>query len=135
MNVARLESMASDDRVFWERLAGMPPLEAEQELVLRREELVLTTAMLRNQAAESKDKGRKREAMELGNGIRSVDSQLSLIGERIKYLRKVEDSVRWRETVLNVLGQEALEACLIWRIQQYRDVDNLRRVWAGKAAE
>lgn len=132
MNPERLQSLTADDCVFWDRLAEMPPLEAEQELVLRREELTLATNMLRNKMADSKIAGRSKEATEIGNAIRTVDSQLSLIGERIKYLRKVEDHVRWRDAVLNVLGQDALEACVIWRIQQGQEADNMRRRWAGK---
>jgi hypothetical protein len=50
-------------------------------------------------------------------------------------MRKVEDAIRWRKAVETVLGQEALEACLIWRIQEGREADDMRRSWAGGRRE
>jgi hypothetical protein len=135
VNSNRLSRFATDDRVFWDRLAEMPALEAEQELVSRREGLMLEVNMLRNEMSAAKHAKREKEAIEIGRAIRDADSQLGLIGERIKYMRKVEDAIRWRKAVETVLGQEALEACLIWRVQEGREADDMRRSWAGGRRE
>ena len=96
---------------------------------------MLEVNMLRNEMSAAKHAKREKEAIEIGRAIRDADSQLGLIGERIKYMRKVEDAIRWRKAVETVLGQEALEACLIWRVQEGREADDMRRSWAGGRRE
>ena len=107
-----------DDRMFWERLAEMPLAEQEQECVLRREHCSLQTAMLRHELLLANERKDSKEAKRLGVAIFEIGSQNTLLNERIKYLRRLDDKTSWREAVRTVLGEDAYEACVAWRIQQ-----------------
>lgn len=120
--------MTDDEAIFWERVTSMPALEAEQELVLRREryaveqqELILARA-----AAERRHDHTTHAA--LGRQMFVLAQQAVQINERIKYLRRVGDRVTWREAVKQVLGQEAAEQCAAW-IAQNDESEALRRCW------
>lgn len=99
------------DQVFWDRLQDMPLAEAEQELVLRREENALVLAMLQKEKSEAKNKFIEKD---IGNEIFNVMSQMTKINERIKYLRKLQDKVTWKNAVRALYGQDAVEECVIW---------------------
>lgn len=125
--------MDTDDKVFWERLADMPFWEAEQELVLRREHNQLQLGVLASARAAlvgNLTKAAKREAAELGAAMAGIHQQMTLINERLKYLRKLQERIHWRAAVKATLGDEAALACSIWIEQQWAEVYDARRKWA-----
>ena len=93
-----------EDQKFWDRLADMPWTEAEQECVLRRESLVLQLGMLETERVNSRC---KKDDERISEGLNDVRAQLSLIKERLMYLRRALDAVRWRKGVQEVLGVDA----------------------------
>jgi len=104
--------MNRDDQQFWDRIADMPWLEAEQECVLRRENNALQIAMLTQERARLQDERGVRRGGEIdriGVEISTLGSQNCVLNERIKYMRKVGDIVSWRKAVTEVLGREAYE--------------------------
>lgn len=106
------------DAIFWERLAGMPIAEAEQELVLRREHIASEAADLLREKIAAEACGNKAAALAIGRQMFDTQSRLTLVGERIKYLRRTIDSLQWRKAVFAVLGADAHEACAAWIVQQ-----------------
>lgn len=114
-------STKEDDAMFWERLVGMPALEAEQECVLRRENCCLQVAMLTEEATRVRAEHRggwQRELKQIGAGITATHAQLTKLNERIKELRKLLERIRWRQAVEALYGQEGVTACLVWMEQQ-----------------
>lgn len=96
--------MNRDDQQFWDRLADMPWTEAEQECVLRREDLCLQLGMLQRERLASKS---KKDDDRIAAAVTDVQGQLSLIKERLMYLRRALDTIRWRNAVVIVLGNDA----------------------------
>lgn len=115
------------DAVFWDRLHGMPNWEAEQECVMRRERLALENAMLNVEKAKSR---RPLERDQLGAAILENNSQLTTINERIKYLRKLQDRIQWKETVRALFGDEAVAQCIVHMEMQWGEVFSKRREWS-----
>lgn len=122
--------MGQTDQVFWDRLSGMPPTEAEEECVLRRIELSERVGHLRRQVASAKARGDDAAATKLGQEVRAVDATLTRVNERIKQIRKLLDRIQWRETVRELFGEEAVEACLIHMEIRYGELFDKRREWA-----
>lgn len=116
------------EAIFWERVADMPAWEAEQELVLRRESVVLENAML---MSERERLSNGRESRAISAAIAENNAQLTAIGERIKYLRKLQDKVQWKKAVIDLFGQEAFEQCVVYMEQQYGEKCDQRREWNG----
>ncbi len=105
----------SEDQVFWDRVADMPSVEAEQECVLRRENNALQIAMLQGELAECLAKhGPSKESRALTVAMAEVQAQNSVLNERIKYLRKLQNAVNWRMAVEAVFGAEGVEQCKVW---------------------
>jgi hypothetical protein len=107
-----------DDAIFWERLAEMPFEEHEQECVLRREHVVLQLGVLAEAKSLAEGRGSKAEASAIGRDIFALGAQLTMLNERIKYIRRLMDSLSWRKAVRSVLGEEAYEQCVVWRVMQ-----------------
>jgi hypothetical protein len=123
------------DKVFWDRVEEMPAWEAEQECVSRRERLCLENAMLgeeRNKLMPLNSSIRTKEHKALGIAIQGNESQCTKLNERIRYLRKLQDRVQWKDAVINLFGQESFEQCVVWLEQQYGHMAATRREWAGK---
>lgn len=119
----------ADDEIFWERIIDMPPWEAEQELVLRREKVVAEIGAMLNEMAAAKAAGNLKRAGVLAIQQHAHAAQLTKVNERIKYLRKLQNRVQWKEAVLALYGQEAYERCVVWIEQQYGHIEDQRRVW------
>jgi hypothetical protein len=115
------------DAVFWDRLHGMPNWEAEQECVMRRERLALENAMLNVEKVKSR---RPLERDQLGAAILENNSQLTTLNERIKYLRKLQDRIQWKETVRELFGDEAVTQCKVHMEMQWAEVFSKRREWS-----
>lgn len=126
-------SRKGDESIFWERIADMPAWEAEQELVLRRENNALEIVMLQSLMAEELEasNGRKTaESRRIGEELYAIGAQNSLINERIKYLRRLQDSISWRRAVRAVCGDDAYEECAQWCAREEVEKDDKRREWA-----
>jgi DNA gyrase/topoisomerase IV subunit B len=124
-----------DDKVFWARLEEMPPWEAEQECVARREQLCLENAMLDAERNKLNPTGRPYETREykaLGVAMRENASRTTRLNERLKYLRKLQTRLEWKLAVQTLFGQEAYEQCAVWLEQQYKHLNDTRREWAAK---
>lgn len=104
-----------DDAIFWERLAEMPFEEHEQECVLRRERLVLQLAMLKRERVDANARADKRAAEEIGVGIDEVNAQLTLLNERIKYVRRLMDTISWKNIVKRHLGEDVYQELVAYR--------------------
>lgn len=116
----------NDDDIFWDRLADMPAWEAEQECVMRREAVILRFAMLTSEKAKAKTND---EAARIGVAIAQDSGQLSLLNERIKYLRKLQSRIEWKEAVRVLYGDDAVDQCVTWMQQQYNDIHEKRKEW------
>ena len=120
----------ADDQIFWDRVADMPPWEAEQECVMRREDHVLQIAMLTDEKAKALANKRVQEAKEIGAEIFKVSAQNTRINEHIKYLRKLQSKLEWKHAVLALYGQEAYEQCVVFLEREYGHIAQQRREWA-----
>lgn len=121
------------DRVFWDRLADMPPWEAEQECISRREQLCLQMAMLDNEReniARPLTGQREREYKKIGVAKTEIAAQLTKINERVKYLRKLQTMLQWKEAVRVLFGQDAFDECVIFIEQRYQHLEDTRHEWA-----
>ncbi len=107
-----------DDAIFWDRLAEMPFEEHEQECVLRRERVILGLGTLRAAAHAAKQRGDDAEALNIGTAIAEDNAQLTLLNERIKYLRRLIDTISWKNAVKKVLGEEVYEQLIVWRVRE-----------------
>ncbi len=117
-----------DEAIFWERVTAMPSLEAEQELVLRRERYAAEQQelMLAREIAERRRDHTAHAA--LGRQMFILAQQVVAINERIKYLRRMSDRITWRKAVQEVLGPDAFEQCSAW-IARNDEAAVLRRGW------
>lgn len=121
-----------DDAIFWERIIDMPLWEAEQELVARRE-------WIRAQQAETLVRQRLHEQQ--GNHLKArtevlkrdaLGVQSTMVNERIKYMRNLQNRLNWKDAVLAIYGQEGYEKCVVWMEQMYGEMDDRRREWKGQ---
>lgn len=99
------------DQLFWDRLEEMPLIEAEQELVLRREENSLALAMLKNEKSNVRNRFAEKD---IGNEMANLMAQMTKINERIKYIRKLQEKFKWKNAVSALYGQDAADECVIW---------------------
>lgn len=116
--------------IFWARLVEMPLEEAEQELVLRRESNALLIEKSRQLKMAADAANDQRASHHYGVLIFTTASQNTLINERLRYVRRLMDSLSWRESVRTCLGQEAYELVVEHRARTMLEVDNRRRAWA-----
>lgn len=108
--------MKEPDSIFWDRLADMPFAEAEQECVIRRENNSLEIAMLQQEISAILDRTgvRNQEAKSIGSEMAGIMAQNTILNERIKYLRRLQDKVKWKEAVRAVFGDDAVDQCVVW---------------------
>lgn len=125
----------SADKVFWDRVEDMPAWEAEQECVSRREQLCLESAMLeaeRNKLLPLNSLIRSKEYKLLGIAMKDIGSQCTKLNEKIKYLRKLQNRLQWKDAVRTLFGEESFEQCVVWLEQQYGHMSATRREWDAK---
>lgn len=112
----------------------MPLVEAEEQCVYRRIDLSEQVGILRERLAILKQRGEDAAAVALGRQVRGVDATLTRLNERIKQIRKLQERIQWRETVRELFGDEAVEACLVHMEIRYGQLLNKRREWASAGA-
>ncbi len=119
--------MKDADWLFWERLEDMPAWEAEQECVMRREALAVRIGEL----ITAQKTASKREAASLGAELHHTSGQLAKLNERIKYLRKLQTRMEWREAVKVLFGEDAMTQCIVYIEQRWQERHDVRRQWAA----
>lgn len=115
MRTCRWGALMADDAIFWERLDGMPDVEADQELRLRRDQLVLENGMLKNEIDHGNLKQRERHR--IGVVICENNMLINRINQELRDISNRNTKTTWRRAVVAVLGEEAAEACRIWIAQ------------------
>ena len=65
----------------------------------------------------------------IGQQLHGMMAMLTVVNERIKYLRKIQDSIIWRKAVKELLGEDAYEQCAAW-IAANDEAAPFRREWA-----
>lgn len=101
---------------FLEVVQEMPDVEAEQEIILRKENAALELAMLN--AELSKCDKKSHQGKEIGYAIQVVCADNVLLNARLKEVRARMERLKWSEAVLTVLGHEAWESCREWMAMQ-----------------
>lgn len=101
---------------FLEVVQEMPDVEAEQEIVLRKENAALELAMLN--AELSRFDKKSDHAKEIGYAIQVVCADNVLLNARLKEVRARMERLKWGNAVLAVLGAEAWAACREWMAMQ-----------------
>lgn len=100
----------NSDNVFWERLLGMPDIEALQELSQRREGMVI-----RKTEIVDYWRGRYRKmSLEDTESIASIDLALVKINEEIKTRNRRMDNASLRAAVRAIFGEEGYAKCREW---------------------
>lgn len=106
--------MRADDAFFWERLDGMPDCEALDELKLRKDSVVLENNMLNNELSRASDRERHEIGVVMFQNnelLRKLNREIHLTSERIT-------KTSWRKAILAVFGEEGLEKCRAWVMQE-----------------
>lgn len=106
-----------EEAIFWERLRGMPAVEAEQECVLRREYMLLQMNMLKNQKPEP-GPGRIREQKRINEEIWLMQQTIGVINERMHFYRNVRNNASWSNAVKALFGQDGWNQCREWVVAQ-----------------
>jgi hypothetical protein len=101
---------------FLEIAQEMPDVEAEQEIVLRKEGSALELAMLN--AELSKVGKTSAHAKEIGYAIQVVCADNVLLNARLKEVRRRMERLNWSNAVMAVHGEEAWAACREWMAMQ-----------------
>lgn len=103
--------MMQSEQIFWDRLIDMPDIEAEQELLLRRDELVLQNAMLSQEKNSAKNRFIERD---LGTAMAENNALLTKVNDEIKIIRQRMDRLNWRNAVKAVFGDDGYLKCRQW---------------------
>ncbi len=110
------------EQIFWDRLVDMPLVEAEQELVLRREEIAKEESQRAQRLnATTANSARRNDYRKEIAASKAAEANLTKINERIKYYRKLQDRLHWRNAVREFFGDDAVTECLVW-MEQQRDI-------------
>jgi hypothetical protein len=109
---------------FLDYIAFMPDIEAEGEIIQRREAVKLEFNMLTTlrhdevvRTGVGKGKNKSKTLVEIGAAISVIGSDLALLNEALKKLRQRMDRTAWREAVLALYGEEGVLQCKLWIIQ------------------
>ena len=97
------------------------------------EQLCLQMSMLDNEReniARPLTGQREREYKKIGVAKTEIAAQLTKINERVKYLRKLQTMLQWKEAVRVLFGQDAFDECVIFIEQRYQHLEDTRHEWA-----
>ena len=110
--------ISGEEAIFWDRLQGMPWIEAEQELVLRRERLAAGHVRMSEKKEKALRVGNLSLARHIGREMDAANKTMTVLTERIKFYRKRQESAKWANAVKAIFGQDGFEACRVWMAQQ-----------------
>lgn len=105
-----------------ERVAEMPDIEAEQELILRKEKSALEVAMLNGELSKIESHGTKKHKtnaqQEIGRALQVIGSDNLRLNAAIKIIRQRIEARKWSNAVRAVCGDEAWAQCRVWMAAQ-----------------
>lgn len=101
---------------FLERIAEMPDIEAEQEIVLRKEHAALEVAMLQRELAREKARAGAKSAavIQIGHALQVCAQDNTRLNASLKDVRARMERLSWGNAVRAVFGSEGYEACRVW---------------------
>lgn len=76
--------ISGEEAIFWDRLQGMPWIEAEQELVLRREGLAAGHVRMSEKKEKALRVGNLSLARHIGREMDAANKTMTVLTERIK---------------------------------------------------
>lgn len=105
-----------------ERVAEMPDIEAEQELILRKEGFALEMSMLQTELHKLEGHGTKskktKAQQEIGRALSVIGNDQTRLNAALKLLRQRLEAKRWSNAVMAVCGAEAWAECRVWMAAQ-----------------
>ena len=105
---------------FLDRIATMPGIEAQAELVLRKEQSAGELAMLQTELhrldGEHVSKG-DTHRQQVGRAFFIVTTDLGRLNLALKEVKRAVDRAQWSMAVRTVLGDEAYDRCRVWMAQ------------------
>ncbi len=107
--------------VFFERIVGMPDIEARHEIDLRLEHHALEYAVLANalSALVGKQGGKfKAERERIGLAMQAMGNDRSRLNKARQIINDRMDRCRWDRAVRAIYGVEGYEACRAWMAAQ-----------------
>lgn len=104
---------------FLNNVAHLPDIEAEGEIIQRRETHKLEYASLLNEKVLifQRTGARTKEIRELNLAMSLIASDLSLLNEALIKLRQRMDRLSWQSAVRALYGDEGVLQCKLWIIQ------------------
>lgn len=105
-----------------ERVAEMPDIEAEQELMLRKEGFALEMSMLQTELHKLDGHGTKNkktaQQQEIGRTLSIIGNDNARINAALKLTRDRLDTRNWSKAVMAVCGADAWAQCREWMAAQ-----------------
>jgi hypothetical protein len=98
------------DDMFFDAIHEMPDVEADYEIRLRRDAVLLENNMLKLE----KDRASGREAHEIGVVINRNNFLLSKLNHELHIISQRNSSNAWRRAVKAVCGEEAYVEVVMW---------------------
>lgn len=103
---------------FLEIAAEMPSIEAEQEIMLRKETACLELAFLNTELAKYNGDKKHPIVREIGLAIQVVAQDLSLLNAALKEVRARMERTKWSEAVRALFGEDGWAQCREWMAAQ-----------------
>ncbi len=100
--------------VLLERVAEMPDIEAEHDLVLRKEKSALEVAMLQGELRKANNKNKS----DIGRALQVMGQDNLRINAALKMTRQRMDAKSWSKAVMAVCGPELFARCREWMAAQ-----------------
>lgn len=101
-----------------ERVAEMPDIEAEQELILRKEHFAIEMAILNCELANMEGGKKSPKRAEIGQVIQVMNANNFRLNSALKLVRQRLEAKRWSNAVMAVCGAEAWAECRVWMAAQ-----------------
>jgi len=100
-----------------ERVAEMPDIEAEQELVLRKENFALEMAVLNAELSKTQT-GKNKRRRDVGYAIQVIGQDQCRMNAVLDQVRKRIERRKWSNAVMAVCGTELYAKCREWMAAQ-----------------
>lgn len=104
--------------ILLERVADMPDIEAEQELVLRKENFALEMAMLSAELSKLPPDKKNKKRTDIGYAIQVIGQDQFRMNAVLAAIRKRIEARKWSNAVMSVCGSEVWAQCREWMAAQ-----------------